>query len=882
MAGFVIRAFRGMRPILDPKLLEASEAQEAKDVRLFSGLIEPVKLNQNVVALKSAGTVQTIFRVRDNADETLNWFEFSGSVDIALSPITQDEYGRVYWTGQDYPRYAPTTSAFAAGAGAYPRNSFRLGIPSPTTTPVAVGTSVVEPERSDRTYVITFTNADGSKESGASSSVTVKALSNTTDQGTIVTSSFTSESSTSYIVACSEPHGLAAKDFIGIAGSSVTGWNNSWEVSVVVNEKTFKIKNTQSFPGAVPAGSFTVKKRYLPKVKLFSLPTESAGNYDVTHKKIYRKISGTYRLVTTISLETSEYEDVFTDAQLSAATAISNVISRPSRPSIPPSTLVPFDDTSIEDNVGDEETETPPEPVVSRLYAISFVSGNSVEGPLSKASGVVRVVDGVTNVRISHNENVPTSVLKKRIYRQNLTYSAGTYNLNDSGFRLVAEVPVSQDVYVDTATQASISSNAAPAVLNGLDEPKAAFGASAVLPPKVIPESRVYVYTYVSEYGEEGPPSEPSTLIDIDPGESVSISTGVAPVGYSNITKKYIYRSSTGSNATDYQFVGEQPVAVTNFVDYKKQVDLGEVIPSTGWEPPPSDMFGLRVMANGIFTGFSGKDICFSEPFLPHAWSSKNRLTVDHKIIGGGAFGQSLAVLTDSYPYIATGVDPSAVTLVKTSLQQACVSARSIVEVGDAVIYASPDGLVRIGMGGIEVITARIISQEQWQAYNPSSIHAYIHEGRYYAFYTKTDNTTGVIVFTLNGADAPMTLGSQYTTAAHVVAKEDSLFIVEDGLIKKMDKASTDKTYLWKSKVFEHPHQINFGVAQVLCDSYGSGVVFKIWADGVLRHTQTVTNKDPFRLPSGFLARDWYVQVEGTSDILAISVAQTPVELKAT
>jgi len=871
MAGFVIRAFRGMRPILDPKLLEATEAQEAKDVRLFSGNIEPVKANQTVVALKSAGNVQTIFRARDTADEAANWFEFSSDVDVALSPITQDEYGRVYWTGQDVPRYAPTTSAFAAGSGAYPRNSFALGIPKPTTVPVAVGTSVTDPERADRTYVITFSNS--TKESGVSSSATVKALTTVVDQGVIVTSSFTSESSTSYIIQTSEPHNLVKDDYIGITGSSVSGWNKAWKVSAVVNEKIFKIENTQTFPGSAPAGSFTVKKRYLAKTKLFSLPTEAVGNYDVTHKKIYRKVGTTYRLVTTIPLETSEYEDTATDADLGSATAISSsILNRPSRPLIAPSALVPFDDTSITDN--------PTATVVQRLYAISFVSGAGVEGPLSKASSIVRVVDGVTDVRITHTEIVPTSILKKRIYRQNLTYSAGTYNILESGYRLVAEVPVSQDVYIDEATQSSISSNAAPAVQDGIDEPKSAFAVSATLPPKVIPESRVYVYTYVSEYGEEGPPSEPSTLIDIDPNESVVVSTGTAPNGYSNITKKYIYRTSTGSGETDYQFVGEQVVANTTFTDYKKQSDLGEVIPSIDWEPPPTNLFGLRVMANGILVGFSGKDICFSEPFLPHAWSSKNRLPVDNKIIGGGSFGQSIAVLTDSFPYIATGVDPSAMTLVKTSLQQACVSKRSIVEVGDAVIYASPDGLVKIGLAGVDVLTSKILSQEQWQSYNPSSIHAYIHEGRYYAFYTRTDNTTGMIVFTLNGSDAPMTLGTQYTTAAHVVAKEDSLFIVESGSIKKMDKASTDKTYTWKSKVFEHPFPVNFGVAQVFSPAYGSGITFKIWADGVLKHTQTVTSNAPFRLPSGFLGREWYVQVEGTADITAIAVAQSPTELK--
>ncbi|MFN9954818.1 MAG: hypothetical protein ACK55I_17105, partial [bacterium] len=95
------------------------------------------------------------------------------------------------------------------------------------------------------------------------------------------------------------------------------------------------------------------------------------------------------------------------------------------------------------------------------------------------------------------------------------------------------------------------------------------------------------------------------------------------------------------------------PIATVNYTDYKRQSDLGEIMPSLDWEPPPTNLKGLKVMANGIFTAFSGKDLCFSEPFMPHAWSSKNFLPVDATIVGLGTFGQSVAVLTDSFPYIA-------------------------------------------------------------------------------------------------------------------------------------------------------------------------------------------------------------------------------------
>lgn len=872
MAGFVIRGFRGMRPILDPKLLDAADAQEAKDVRLYSGAIEPVKNNETAVALKSSGTVQTIHRIRDNVDETLNWFEFTSDVDVVKSPITGDDYGRVYWTGDGVPKYAPETLSFQSGSGAYPRGYYNLGIPKPTVTPVASGSAVLDPATTNRYYKVTYYNATSGKESAPSDEEVTKALTTYIDNGVLQTSAFTADTASAHIVEFSAPHNLRAGDFIGITGSTVTGWNASWEVDSVENVKKIKIKNTQTFPSSAPAGSYIVKKRYLPTAELLSLPDDDS-NADVTHKRVYRRVGSTWHLLTTLTLETTEHTDNLTDTEVAALPAIaSSILTVPGRPVASPIATVSFDDTSITDN--------PSATTVDRLYGYSYVDASGNEGPISLSSGVVTVIDGTTEIRISTASPAPTTAVKKRIYRQNIVYASGTYTVDETQYKLLKEIPVSQDVYIDTDTQASIASNAAPTNPDAFDAPETTFAAVGKIPPVVEAESRVYVYTYVSEYGEEGPPSDPSTLVDIDPLETVTVTMGTAPSGAYNITKKYIYRTSTGSNATDYQFVAEVPVANTSYSDLVRQPDLGEVIPAIQWEAPPSDMKGLTSMANGIFVGFSGRDVCFSEAFMPHAWNSLNRLTVDEDIVGIGAYGQSVVVLTESFPYMISGIDPAAMSMQKMSLQQACVSKRSIVEMGNGVMYASPDGLVMVGSGGVQMLTSKIISQDQWQAYKPESIHAYIHEGRYHAFYN-TGSVSGEMVFTLDGSDAIMAVSSQTTTAGHVVPTADSLYIVEGSNIVKMDKASTKKTYSWKSKVYENKQPLNFSVGQVIADSYSSALTMKVYADGSLKHTQTVTNDKPFRLPSGFIARDWYVVLEGTAKITMAAIAQSSSELKS-
>ena len=43
-------------------------------------------------------------------------------------------------------------------------------------------------------------------------------------------------------------------------------------------------------------------------------------------------------------------------------------------------------------------------------------------------------------------------------------------------------------------------------------------------------------------------------------------------------------------------------------------------------------------LPNGMMVGFSGNNICFCEPFFPHAWPIRYRLTTNFDIVSLGAF----------------------------------------------------------------------------------------------------------------------------------------------------------------------------------------------------------------------------------------------------
>lgn len=58
-----------------------------------------------------------------------------------------------------------------------------------------------------------------------------------------------------------------------------------------------------------------------------------------------------------------------------------------------------------------------------------------------------------------------------------------------------------------------------------------------------------------------------------------------------------------------------------------------------------------------------------------------------------------------------------------------------------------------------------------------------------------------------------------------------------------------------------------------------SGVTFNLYADGVLKHTQTVIDGEPFRLPGGYLSNLYEVEIVTTVPISRVSVAESIFEL---
>lgn len=155
-----ISNFKGELPVVSTTLLPPSNAQTASDCVLDSGDILPMRANSEEALLAlSGGTIDAIYLWRVN--NTSYWLRFNDAVDVIRSPIADDTYSRIYWSGDarmsNEVLYSYTPAVYTGGTQ-YPQNFFKLGIPAPTTAPIAAisGTPPANPDGDVRYYVYTY------------------------------------------------------------------------------------------------------------------------------------------------------------------------------------------------------------------------------------------------------------------------------------------------------------------------------------------------------------------------------------------------------------------------------------------------------------------------------------------------------------------------------------------------------------------------------------------------------------------------------------------------------------------------------------------------------------------------------------------------------
>ena len=400
-------------------------------------------------------------------------------------------------------------------------------------------------------------------------------------------------------------------------------------------------------------------------------------------------------------------------------------------------------------------------------------------------------------------------------------------------------------------------------------------------------EARLYVYTYVTETGEESAPSPSSALVYIPhDNSSVTLSGLLTDTTASTgrfIKYKRIYRSATDSSGNaDLFFIAQIEAAATTYTDSKDgdSINTNDPLPTKTWDEPRQNMKGLGVTPNGVNYAFIDKIACFSEPYHPYAWSRDYEITLQYDIVAMGHYEDYVICATTGTPYLISGVDPSSTSVNELPLNEPCISKRSLVSMATCVCYASPNGVVMAYGSTAKLVSDSFFDKDTWTALKPESIHAVEHRGKYLFFY---DNGVkkGAFLFDPLQVDFGIVELDIWFKAATRHHQTERLFFLDldNKVYEFQDTAAIKKPYIWRSKLFDVGGDgTRLLACSVIADSYND-VTIKVYADNQLLYTREVTSRKPFRLPNHSRRFDWQFEITATDQVREISLANTMLEL---
>lgn len=449
--------------------------------------------------------------------------------------------------------------------------------------------------------------------------------------------------------------------------------------------------------------------------------------------------------------------------------------------------------------------------------------------------------------------------------------------------------------------------------------------------------ARSYVYTWVSAYGEEGPPSPPTYNTGSN-AQTWNITMTAAAAGDlgtdRNLTKVRIYRTITAvSGDTTYFLVAEQNIATTTYADLATNTDAivaqNNELQSTTWSAPPSDLLGITAMPNGVFAGFRSNEVWFSEPFHPHAWPSQYVLTTEFPIVGLGVTGQTLVVCTKSYPARISGVHPASMTVSHITYPEPCASRGSIVSTGEGVYYTSSNGVVLITPSSAVNVTETWINRAKWSSFSGLWAGLAIRAVRlgmsYFAFAMGSQNGS-YLGFTVDLAtkDPSPVMAGRLTqprgqndnvwmdpwTGVVLTIQGGSMYWYDLTGVNSISSPISYQPYRWVSKYFITEKPVNFSAMNIFflvpelypgapvatpgarntaspqtlgANQYG---IIRVYVHRPEEATITLvctreirTSGEVLRIPSGYKSAWWQFEIEGRVNVDSFAVATTVREL---
>jgi hypothetical protein len=464
-----------------------------------------------------------------------------------------------------------------------------------------------------------------------------------------------------------------------------------------------------------------------------------------------------------------------------------------------------------------------------------------------------------------------------------------------------------------------------PPLVLGIPAPEVAPGLSATGGVSTVNETRTYVYTWISSYGEESQPSAPSVPVTA-PNDATWNLTFTAPTSADTtnrtLTTTRIYRTVTSAQGiATYQFVADLPIATLAYADTipTSTVALNNQLPSTNWNQPPTDLLGIVPMPNGMLLGWRANEIWFCEPYRPHTWPSIYTVGVESPIIGIAVWGQTGIVLCEGQPYSVTGINPSQMVLAKIQPLDPAFYRGSIVATPTGIIYASLNGLIEVTPYGGMNVTHRLIAKTQFsEMLNIYHLHAAWFNNSYISFagvsdgvfqedtyqnqntdpahpafevYDATGSRDGSLINFLDQRLGFIWL--THPTLTYNVMQDEwtgEVLLIRDGTVVHLDVSQYQPqvSYRWRSRDYQLNFRENWGAAKVFYNQPAGGAglvtaptVFRWFCDGEKKFEQELPESGTvMRLPSGFKSYTVQYELEGQLSILNVQLGKSPRDLR--
>lgn len=396
--------------------------------------------------------------------------------------------------------------------------------------------------------------------------------------------------------------------------------------------------------------------------------------------------------------------------------------------------------------------------------------------------------------------------------------------------------------------------------------------------------ARSYVYTWVNDLGWESAPSPASNVLLVMPGGTVDLSGfDTPPAGNYGFSLVRLYELVTGTSGTsEWFFLREWSLGSTpaNPIDDARAVGAA-ALATEGYRVPPADGHSIKKLWNGMLSMLSGNSMRICEPYKPYAYPLAYEIGLGALGVAQAVVGQRVLVLTDADARIVSGSSPL-MDDEAANINQPCSSKLAVVEFNEGfeskgAVWPSPSGLCWWGesTGFVRLTEDKLLTKDQWAALNPDTMVAG-RAGRFYVcFY---DDGTAWKGFAIDPRDPQ---GIYFLSTGYEAAYTDpvtgELYVYAAGEIMKWD-AGASMTATFKTKEVESPSDINIGAIKVVAK--GWPVTVKMWADGTLRHTQTITAGETVRPPKGWMAKRFQFEIASAQRVIALRAARTVDDLR--